>query len=417
QIVDESRISISVICYGAHGGMVPTNMEKLAARAGGRFHFLRGPEELPEIFLREASVVRKALVSEEPFQPALRTSHDILRGIQGLPGLDGHVLTSPRAGAELVLVRPSTAETPIDDPLLAAWTYSLGKVVAFTSDAGRRWGGQWTSWEGYGPYWSQLVRWVSRAEQSSFYRVDHRVEDGKLTVVAELITPDGRFVNGAALEGRVITPGRDGEVRRFELQQTGPGRYVGPELPLEQSGTYAVHLDAEVEGFALPYRFAVPLSYSPEYRALATDHDRLARIAEAGGGRVVSLGEPIDAFAGELPSRKSVEEVWRTLLLCALILFFLDVAVRRIAIDPRAAARRVHEWAHARALKRREATAPADERLSSLLRAKERVRESRFRDTRASGAGASVSTMSEGATSQTAVEEPVFDARDEARAS
>ena len=54
-----------------------------------------------------------------------------------------------------------------DDPVLANWSIGLGKCVAYTSDATSRWGKDWVAWEGYGKFWAQVVRWVSRAPASN----------------------------------------------------------------------------------------------------------------------------------------------------------------------------------------------------------------------------------------------------------
>lgn len=421
QIVDASRITISAICYGAHGGVVPTQMQQLTARGRGRFHFLQGPENLPEIFLREATVVRKAVLSEEPFVPVLRSGHGIVRGLSGFPPLDGYVLTSPRPLAEMILSHPPGKEDPSEDPVLAAWTYALGKVVAFTSDAGRRWGESWTGWSGYRPFWSQLVRWVVREERSPFFRIHRRVDGGKLTLVADLITPDGRFLNDAEVEAHVISPGIGGRVRTVPLRQSGPGRYIAPEISVEDEGDYAVRLDATAEGMALSSRVTVNVPYSPEYRNVATDFDLLARVAEAGDGRLSAPGDPLDAFRSDLEVRRSVEEIWKPLLLAALFIFFFDVAVRRIAIDPRHVLARVASGVRDFRERRRVVEERSDERLATLLRAKERVRGARARPARGEAEPAGSARSAPEARGAKAARDdeadesaPVFDERDAA---
>ena len=88
--IRQAGITISTICYGAHG-TVPAGMRLMAQQGGGKFYYLQSPRNLPEIFIRETTTVTKSLINEEYFTPVKRLSHPILQGIQAgsLPGLNG----------------------------------------------------------------------------------------------------------------------------------------------------------------------------------------------------------------------------------------------------------------------------------------------------------------------------------------
>src|SRR6516164_6899806 len=90
-------------------------------------------------------------------------------------------------------------------------------------------------------------------------------------------------------------------------------------------------------------RSGVTIPYSPEFADMESNTPLLEKLRAATGG--TTYPEDDDAVAeaarsGEvyrtgLPSSKSLQPVWYWLLLLTGILLFCDVAVRRIAVDPR----------------------------------------------------------------------------------
>ena len=103
-------------------------MKQLADQGGGKFYYLRSPQNLPEIFIREAATVQKSLISEQAFVPLLVSRGAILQGFGpgDFPQLEGFVITSPKALASMLLLHPPGQEDPTQDPVLAAWNFGLG---------------------------------------------------------------------------------------------------------------------------------------------------------------------------------------------------------------------------------------------------------------------------------------------------
>jgi len=381
QLIDAiraSRITISTVCYGAHGPTAPPEFRKLAEDNGGKFYFLRSPKNLPEIFIRETATVQRSLISEKRFLPVLVSQGSILQGISAdeLPPLDGYVLTSPKALAGLFVVHPPGKEEPTQDPVLAGWSYGLGKSVAFTSDAGRRWGKDWTAWKGYQRFWGQCVRWVARAHGRDNFRFTRTVDGDRGGVVLDALTPDGELMNGLRFQGHVISP--DFETQTVQVRQTAPGRYE-TGFQVNRHGTYSTVFSYEKDGRASTCVTGVSMSYSPEYRRLDANTTLLRQIAEAGGGRYF---EDSDAalesgafFTRDFPVSWEIQDIWRELLTAAVVVFFLDVFVRRVVVDYRTVAARAFRMALRPFGRRREIVVAADPRLSSLLERKARVRE------------------------------------------
>ncbi len=138
-----ARITISTVMIGGH--VQPTTMERMAAEGGGRFYDVKSAAVLPQIFIKEAAVILKSAISEDPFKPQVAASSELTRGIGGdeYPILRGYVAATGKPRAEVPLL------TDKGDPLLAHWQYGLGRAVAFTSDARPKWAQDWMGWGRY----------------------------------------------------------------------------------------------------------------------------------------------------------------------------------------------------------------------------------------------------------------------------
>lgn len=377
--IRQARITISTICYGSHGPSLPPRMQQLASQGGGKSYFLTSPRNLPELFIREAAKVQRALISEEAFSPILAARGSLLEGIRGgdLPVLEGYVLTTPKSLATMHLLHPPGEEDPTQDPVLAAWSYGLGKSVAFTSDAGRRWGKQWSRWEGYQRFWGQCVQWVSRVVSDDTFRMSRSLDGDRARVVLDALTPDGRLLNGIRFQGQVLGP--DHETHPVAVQQTAPGRYVA-EFPAGSRGTYTMVFGYEEGGRMQTAIAGVSVPYSPEYRQLEADLEKLRQMAEAGGGRFHE--DPDTAleegrfYSRDFPTSYDVQGVWHALLVVGLALFYLDVFIRRVIVNYWASVLKAIGALKALVLRRKAVPeVVVDSRLSSLLERKSRLRE------------------------------------------
>src|SRR5207244_6518345 len=106
--------------------------------------------------VKELDLSLKQAKIEGAVQPHIASSSPLLRGIapQDVPQLSGYDVTTAKPEAIVGLV------SDLGQPLLAHWNYGLGRVVAFTSDAGPHWASHWLSWKDFADFWSQSVRWT-----------------------------------------------------------------------------------------------------------------------------------------------------------------------------------------------------------------------------------------------------------------
>lgn len=114
------------------------------------------------------------------------------------------------------------------------------------------------------------------------------------------------------------------------LEQVAPGVYE-TELGTLTPGAYAVRLVQTKPGETPLARTVVLVAPTPaEYRLLGTNERLLAALRGATGGRALVTG--LEAWRHDLGTTTAATDVWPWLLLLALLLWPLDVAVRRLSV-------------------------------------------------------------------------------------
>ncbi|MCA9293354.1 MAG: VWA domain-containing protein [Phycisphaerales bacterium] len=373
-------VTVTTVCTFPHGGSRgdTATMQNLATATGGQFYFLNKQNqlaELPQIFIREAQIVRRALIWEgDPVAPALESlGSEPMRGIGALPAVTGYVVTADREGLSMV-----TARGPNDDPIVAHWQHGLGRAVAFTSDATSRWDQAWMGWGGFRQFWDQHVRWAMRPSGSANVSIVTRPDGDRTHVIVSALDAQGEPLNFATFVGRVTKPDLTGA--DIVLTQSGPGRYEG-SVDTGDAGQYMVNLryDAMIGGAggrreSGSVMAAVSRPFADEYRVVGDNTPLLSQVAQLTGGRMLSGQPTLDRLFERAGLAKPVAltPMWLVVALSAVGLFLLDVAVRRVRISPREIAASV-----SRAFgKAREAhTVQAESLRAVRARARERMHE------------------------------------------
>jgi len=201
----------------------------------------------------------------------------------------------------------------------------------FTSDVKNRWAVDWLNWDGYGKFWSQLVRETARRSHGA--EVDFKVDRRGNAAEVELSVVDqsGHYPRGLAPELRVIGPSAD--VRTVPLRQTAPGRYrASIPVSISTSSPWRFELDAEgIPGEALDPASrtrTVFYPYPDEYRFYPPDVAKLEALSLETGGKVGPSVEELFEVGDE---RASVPTALAPFLMgLALVLYLLDIAVRRV---------------------------------------------------------------------------------------
>jgi hypothetical protein len=382
-----ASVTVSTVAIGAHGPAESGLLQRIANQTGGKYYAVNNPKAIPKIFQRESRRVARPLILEEKFQPYVLPNakgHEMLQNIDGpLPELSGFVMTTVKENPLVeVLIRSPKPGEDSNATILASWTYGAGKTCVFTSDAGQRWANNWTEWESYNKFYSQMIRWAMRpVNESGKFTVATEVKDGKVRVVVTALTDDDDFLNGLSMSG----VGADPELKNvlLNLQQEAPGRYVG-EFDADKAGPYLLAINTGMGGAPLLTGVTVP--YSAEYRERESNEMILTTLASykpKGGLPGVRIDGPLnkdnvpelvkqnDSFRPTLQKANSSQDIWPIFLMVAGCLFLADVFVRRVQVNfewvlPSAA------WAWNRML-RRDVEEVADERMDRLRNLKATV--------------------------------------------
>src|SRR5690606_39056983 len=159
--------------------------------------------------------------------------------------------------------------------LLATWPYGLGKAVALTTDAGHKWAPEWTNWNQYDQFFSQMIRWSMRPTgDTGNFSVATDVKDGKTRVVIDALDKNDDFVNVEAIHGSVVGP--DMKSIPLTIQQVAPGRYAG-QFDSVDPGSYMISLLPGGDQGMI--RTGVNVGYSEEFRDRETNLPLLESLA------------------------------------------------------------------------------------------------------------------------------------------
>jgi uncharacterized membrane protein len=373
----KNGITCSTVAIGYGGHWINEGAAReIADATGGQFYSTNDYSKLPQIFIKESRVVQRSLIVEREFQPRLgRSLSRLVAGLRQdeIPPLEGLVITTPKPLAEIPLVRVTDEGR---DPVLAHWQVGLGKTVAFTSGMWPRWGPAWAKWVQFSKFWAQVVRWCSRQSEAADLDVTTTVHGGRGRIVIDARDKNADVVDFMSVQGVLVSPGQ--EASSLRLTQTGPGRYEG-EFDAGQRGSYVLNLKYQMGSGAGArsgtLQTGVSVAYAPEYREQRPNLALLEDLRARTGGRMLGKDDAPAAFDhASLARVETRSSVWEDLIRWMLVLFLLDVAVRRVAIRPREVARKSREFL-ADMAGRRQAAEESAAVLTTLKGTRERLRE------------------------------------------
>ena len=318
QRIAADKMTLSTIAIGD----ADRELMKAIAEAGkGGYRDVRNISELPKIMADEVRQTQQYTV-QEPFQPIINDGdYPILAGINRVPKLYGYIATSEKELAQTYI------HSHEDHPILAGWNYGLGRSIAFTSDVKLGWGADWIEWENFGKFWGQVVNWVlpSTNEAGDFdLQATHQNGRGELLID----TASTIAMHGITFEARIARPNGEGEV--VELSRVTPTQYSG-EFPVRERGSYLLTVqknrDGQVE--STDYESLV-LSYPTEFAEFKTNRRLLNELASRTNGIFEPSPKQITQHREKAIERLKPLSV--TLLIVSLILFVLEMILRRFSI-------------------------------------------------------------------------------------
>ncbi len=308
----DARIGLTVIGIGDADTILLKDIEDAGV---GRTVPVKNIQELPEVLMDAVRETQNYIVQEQ-FQPKIvNLTTQMLEGISALPLLDGYVASAEKIAAQVFIISHK------EEPILAAWNYGLGKSVAWTSDVKPSWSKEWISWANFGKFWGQVVNWTLPIEGigADFdLIVSSRNGSAEVVIDTQHATPTSYTVQVA---------GPMGASQSVQMQQESATRYVGT-FQINNSGSYIV--TAKREDDESRQTETISLSYPAEYADFDVNQDLLKRLSETTGGIYQPTATQMSMSAG-IPNeeRKSLSQ---TLLIIAVVLFVLEMILRRFSI-------------------------------------------------------------------------------------
>ncbi len=302
-----SGITTSTIAIGESADF--EQLHAIADAGGGRYYEALDVSTLPQIFTNEALTATRSLLVDDPTDPKPHPN-PLVALPATVPQVNAYVATTLKPDAQMLL------EGRRSEPILAIGRAGLGRTAALTTDL-NAWSGPLGSWQGLPGVLGTLTRWLQARPLA--YQAVARRDGGDLQVTVDAVQ-SGQYVNNKQLTLRYGGASA-------AMEQVAPGRYQA-RLPYAEDASGSVVVSDGNEAVARA-RVGGP---DPEFE-VAGGPALLADIARRSGGTQVQPG------ARYAPIAAGVDRpLWPPLAVAAVLLFLIELALRRLRGEtPRAA--------------------------------------------------------------------------------
>jgi Mg-chelatase subunit ChlD len=311
----ENNITLSTVAVGNDADK--TVLKYLADYTGGREYYAKDFNSVPKIFARETYIASKKYINNYNFNP-IQVSSAAYFQENNIPELKGYTGTGIKNGSTLIL------KSPKEDPILAAWQYGLGRVVAWTSDLNGQWSENIIKWDGFHNMWSSLINWGLRGKENRAINVQVNREGSDIEVFVDAAASDSSKYSMVDM----VINGPKNFKEEITLNSISPGKYKG-NFSAEYIGSYFINIRLKSDNSVLEnISRSIHIDYSSEYNIdNNTGKNILERLTLISVGKLVIGDENI--FKEPLIIKNySFIDMDLILLLIVLVVFFLDVILR-----------------------------------------------------------------------------------------
>lgn len=327
-LIRDAKISLTTIAVGADSNV--DMLKWLARTTQGIFYACTDANAIPRVFVNEAEVIKTlASLDRNPVQPQPGPQAGWLAEVASA---DWPLL----ATALPFRAKPSSAvEIPLvgdhGEPLLAAWRFGVGRVVAFASDAKPIWARRWIEWAEFERFWGRVLSQAIPASTPLLTRTDVSLEGDSITILVSVLDQDGRPCTDLIPEASTDTDGFDDGGVPAQWRRLASGVFEGRAVLSPEHRNFCRLVVRAANGAALARRDFAFSEASAETRETGPDESRLQAIAQAGGGVFNVQPETLRDLTGR--NRATLHAVrtalWPWLVAVALVLWPIDLALRR----------------------------------------------------------------------------------------
>ncbi len=307
------KITISTIGLGRDVNR--SYLERIAQTALGRFYAVLDVSQLAQVVLRDVLEHTGSSLAEQEFRPIVLEDADVLEGVSlnSAGPLLGRVRFESKPAAETILA----VDDEERDPLLVRWQYGVGRAAVFTSDARDRWASNWTTWNGFDRFWSNIAR--DLLPRTPREQVDVHYERASRELVA-VYHPPGETPAQLPL---MLISGPNGFRATAQVERVSAGVYECRAAIGDRFGLFRVRSAEPVDGFPESGLYR----QNEELTTYGSDPDLLRRIAAATGG--LFNPTPEQTATANPPAVRTQFDLWPWLLFLGLILNLAEVAGRK----------------------------------------------------------------------------------------
>lgn len=302
------NITMSTVAIGSDADQ--SLLESLAESGGGRFYDVIDESTVPAILSRETAMITRTYIVDEPFHLTLGNVPEWTTLFEkGVPEMNAYIATTAKNTATVV------GESPKEDPVIAEWMYGLGRTIAFTSDSSGKWAGDLAGWEGYADFWNTAVSRLLPSYEEVPYIITHD-RGGTYTITDS--SQNAAFLDIAVVDEK-------GQEVAFTSEPLAPGKV---RVTVDAKPGLVFFGVSDDKGGLFEAGISVP--YSDEYKPASANTRLMEKIASQTGGGV--LKEPADAFRSHPFKSEEKKSIVSLLVVSAMILFFLDITLRRFGM-------------------------------------------------------------------------------------
>lgn len=318
--IARAGITLSTIALGSD--VSTDTAEEMAERGGGRFYNVSRETELERIMVEETTVAASQYKNEIKATPTISSiTAAAVVGITELPELGGFYGTRLKDGAIKVLDFNN-------NPIYAEWQRGTGRVGSFMSDLSGKWSDKFLADDSGKKFIINSIGSLLPTETNQTY-ADIRAEISNVNFSSEIrVYSDA--ANGETVTAQLVSP--DGHTTQINLEKQTGNLYAGV-FDTREVGVYEIKITKSGGGETTETSVYTVLSYSAEYSAFADDTECfrfLESVAENGNGSVLFSAENLFGRQNEVV--RSTFNPQLTFLIISIVLFLLDIVVRKFKI-------------------------------------------------------------------------------------
>ena len=301
-------ITVSTVAVGQDADRAL--LESLAEMGNGSFYDVADESTIPAIMSTETAMISRTYIEDNPFYPTIYGDAAWASLFtDGVPQMNAYIATTRKQTASVI------AESEKEDPVLAEWMYGLGRTIAFTSDSTGEWSGDFARWNNWGDFWNTAISRLLPAYSEVPFTIQ-KASDGSYTVS----DPSGEssFIEVAAVNEK-------GEELTVNSEPLAPGK---SRVTIDsEPGLVFFRVSNEKEAV---YQAGISIPYSEEYKVQKPNTSLLEQIASRTGGQI--LTDPSEAFRAMDVKSSEKQSIQQWLVLTAILLFFIDITIRRFGL-------------------------------------------------------------------------------------